>query len=266
MRSLGFALVIPVLLVAVVGCSTSQLTPPEVDAEFEALLETVDLGAPGESIAQLTEFRSRNEEYDIVAEVDIEIDRLLSVADGRYSEARELAREGEFERAEAMLQDLATHVPETSAGESAREHLAFDFRFGQAQWLMVRQRWDESAAVARPLLDRELTRAQRDEVEALLDNAGHVGAAYSQATRTQARVACRHIVILLQMMYAEEGRYPAQLSLADVEEWDPMGSRSVLRSLSAIEDYASSNDGYSFTAVGAENGHRIRVVDGVIAE
>ena len=68
------------------------------------------------------------------------------------------------------------------------------------------------------------------------------------------------------MMYAEEGSYPSQLSLSDVEKWDPVGSRSVLRALSAIEGYEQTDRGYSFTAVSAQSGHRIRVVDGDIVE
>ena len=101
-------------------------------------------------------------------------------------------------------------------------------------------------------------------METLLDNAGTV--AHAQATRAQAQAACRHLVIYLEMSYAAEGRYPARLSLADVEEWDPVGSRSILRSLSAIESYDQTDQGYSFTAVSAQGEHRIRIVDGDIEE
>jgi hypothetical protein len=73
-----------------------------------------------------------------------------------------------------------------------------------------------------------------------------------------------HPFELLQMMLAEEGRLPAQLSLSDVKEWDPAGSRSILRALSAIESYEQKDGRYSFTAVSASKEHRIRVVDGVI--
>jgi hypothetical protein len=201
---------------------------------------------------------------DVVSEVKNEIEDLRSLADGRYHAARELAREGDFDRAEGMLKDLATHFPEKPDGESAKQHLAFDFYYGKAQWLMVRQRWKESGEVARLLLGRDLTRAQQEKVEAILDGASQVGAAYSQATRAQALAACHHLVMLLQMMLAEEGRLPAQLSLSDVKEWDPAGSRSILRALSAIESYVQKDGRYSFTAVSASKEHRIRVVDGVI--
>ena len=38
----------------------------------------------------------------------------------------------------------------------------------------------------------------------------------------------------------------------------------MLRTLSAIEDYAHDVASYSFTAVSADDQHRIRVVDGVV--
>ena len=266
MRLRSFALVALVLSAAALGCSKSQPTPAEVDAEFRTLLAAVDEQLPGASVARLTTFMNANKQYEIVAEVEREIDRLRSLADGRYHEARELAREGEFDRAEGMLQDLATHLPDTPGGESAKEHLAFDFYLGKAQWLMVRQRWEEGADVVRPLLERDLTRVQREQVETILDGAGVVGAAYSQAERAQTRAATRHLVIYLETMNAEEGAYPSRLSLSDVENWDPVGSRSILRALSAIEGYQRTDRGYSFVAVSAGKQHRVRVVDGTIEE
>ncbi|MCP5055501.1 MAG: hypothetical protein GY937_02120 [bacterium] len=266
MCSRNLILVAIVFLVAALGCSAPQPTPPEVEAEFRELLETTDQDRPGASIARLTEFMAKNEKFDVVSEVKNEIEELRSLTDGRYHTARELARKGDFDRAEGMLKDLATHFPEQPDGESAKQHLEFDFYHGKAQWLMVRQRWEESGEVARPLLGRDLTRAQREEVEAILDGASHVGAAYSQATRAQARAACHHLTMLLEMMLAEEGRLPARLSLSDVQEWDPVGSRSILRALSAIEGYEQKDGRYSFTALSAAKEHRIRVVDGVIEE
>jgi hypothetical protein len=266
MRPRSFIVVSIVLSAAVLGCSKSQPTPTEVDTEFRALLETLDQERPGASVALLSDFMKRNSRYDIVSEVEREIDRLRSLVDGRYHAARELAREGDFDRAEAMLDDLATHFPGTSDGESAKEHLAFDFYLGKAQGLMVLQRWEESGEVARLLLDRDLTRAQIEQVEMILDGTSRVGAARSQAARAQARAACRQLVIYLQTMYVDEGAYPSRLSLSDVEKWDPLGSRSILRALSAIEGYEQTDRGYSFTAVSREHQHRIRVVDGVIDE
>ncbi len=239
-----------------------QPTPAEVRAEFRALRAAVDQQRPGAAVASLTAFMHEQSRYDIVPEVESEIERLLSVAEGRYQEAREIARQGDFERAEGVLEDLSTHLPGIADGASAKAHLAFDFHLHRAQWLMVRQRWEETEAVARPLLDRDLTRTQAEQVQTLLDGVSQVGAALNQAAATQTRAACRQLIILLEMIYMEEGAYPATLTLSEVESLDALGSRAILRSLSAIERYQSSGGSYSFVAVGAGGADRVRVVDG----
>ena len=266
MRLRNLILVAIVLSAAVSGCSRSKPTSPEVDVAFRTLLETMGPERPGAAVARLIEFRETHSKYDIVTEADSLIDRFRSAAVGRYHQARELAREGDFDVAEGILEDLATYLPKTPDGESAKEHLAFEFYLGKAQWLMVRQRWQESTDVVRPLLERDLTREQKDQVETILDGAGIVGAARSQAGRAQARAACRQLMIFLETMYVDEGHYPSRLSLSDVEKWDPQGSRSILRALSAIEGYKQTDHGYSFVAVSVGNEDRIRVVDGVIED
>jgi len=204
-----------------------------------------------------------NEQFDIVSEVEAEIDRVRALAEGRYRDARDLAREGDFARAEEMLQDLAIHLPETSDGARAGEHLTFDFYNGKAQALMVLERWEEAGEVARPLLDLDLTPAQETQIQTMLDAVSNVVTAYSMATRTQAMVDTRLVVMFLELTYQEEGQYPRSLALSDIAEWDPIGSRSMLRRLSAIEDYTYTDSSYAFTTVSAAEQHRIRVVDGV---
>ena len=68
------------------------------------------------------------------------------------------------------------------------------------------------------------------------------------------------------MRYAEKGQYPSRFSLSDVESWDPSGSPSVPRARSSVEGDQAGERGVSFTAVSAEGGHRIRVVDGSIED
>jgi tetratricopeptide (TPR) repeat protein len=255
-----------------VGCAaekeapeTVQPTPLEVKVEFFALLETLDDDRPGAAVEGLQTFLSENKSYEIADTVRNEIERFRSYADGRYHEARELAREGRFERAEEILEDLA-HLPDTPDGEGAREHLEFDYYLGKAQWLLMRQRYRESASVARALLEQDLTPTQANQVESILDNVGHVDAALAHAERTNAHNACRHVMVMLAQQFVEEGRYPSDLSIELLKNWDPHGSGSVLRALSSIEDYRASRDTYSFVAVSAQGQHRIRVVDGEIQD
>ncbi len=263
-------IVITALSSTLIGCSaekdapeTAQPTPPEVQAQFFELLDTLDDDRPGAAVEGLQAFLSENKAYEIADTLRLEIERCRAFADGRYHEARELARQGRFERAEEILEDLAL-LPDTPDGENAGKHLEFDFYLGKAQWLLLRQRYREAATVARSLREQDLTPTQTDLVETILDNVGHVDAVLAQAERTNAQNACRHLTVMLAQRFIEEGRYPPDLSLEVLESWDPHGSRSILRGLSSVEDYRTSRNTYSFVAVSAKGQHRIRVVDGEI--
>jgi hypothetical protein len=239
-------------------------TPPEVQAEFFALLETTDPEFPGACAQSLRAFLGEYIAYDIADTVRIEIERHCAAAAGRFHKARELARQGYFDVAQQILEDLSLHLYDTPDGESARAYLAFDFYLGKAKWLMVRQRFAECDAVARTLLERDLTSKQMAEVEDILDSVGYVAAAQEQAERSTAENACRQLRVMLANQFVEQGVYPSNLTLKDVERLDHFGSRDILRALSAIEDYRATRDGYSFVAVSSRGNHRLRVVDGEI--
>jgi len=252
-------LLIVFILSAVLGCAKEKApTPPAVVAEFHALLDSLADTAPEASAGRLEAFLDEYGNYSIADTVRTERDRVRAAAAGRYHVARELARQGEFQHAEHILNDLANHLADTPDGENAKQHLEFDFYFGKAKWLMVRQRFEESEVVARALLERDLTAFQTSQVEMILDNTDNVNAALSQSERAHAESACHQVSIALQTLYVEEGAYPSRFSLADAERW---GS---VRGLSAIEDYRASEQNFSFVGVSAEGRHRIRVVDGEI--
>jgi len=274
MRSHILVVTVAALTAALIGCAGDESsetartvvpTPPAVREEFHALLETVDENRPGASVESLQAFLVANRYFMIADTVEYEIQYFRAAADGRYHVAREMAREGEFALAEHILQDLAL-MPDTPDGENAVKHLKFDFYFGKAQWLMIRQRFPESAVVARALLERDLTPSQADQVEAILDNAGNFDAALGQAELHSAQSACRQLGIMLATMYVEEGVYPNQFTLSDVERWDGYGYKSITRGLSSIENYRATQRGYSFEAVSAQGRHRLRVVDGDIQD
>jgi hypothetical protein len=237
-------------------------TPTEVKAEFLALIETADPERPGANARSLHEFLRRNISYEIADTVRIEVERHRTAAVGRYHSARELVRQGQFDRARQILEDLAHNLPNTQEGESARAYLAFDFDMGKAKWLMVRQRFVECEAVARALLERDLTPNQIAQVEDILDSVGYVAAAQVQAERSTAENACQQLRVMLANIFVERGVYPSTLTLEDVEELDPYISRDIMRGLSAIEDYRITRDGYSLVAVSARGNHRVRIVDG----
>jgi hypothetical protein len=249
---------------ATLGCAKEEVTtekaptPPAVATEFHALLDSLADFAPEAAVGRLEAFLNAYGHYSIADTVSVERDRFHSTAQGRYHVARELARQGEFTQAERILNDLADHLPDTPDGQSATQYLEFDFYFAKAQWLMIRQRYEETEVVANALLDHDLTPSQTNQVEMILDNADNVNAALSQSEKAQARSACRQVAIVLQTVYVEEGAYPASFSLEDAQRW---GS---VHGLSAIEDYNGSAHNFSFVGVSDKGRHRIRVVDGQI--
>jgi hypothetical protein len=258
---------IAIALVAAVfagaGCAEEPApTPAEVATRYHALLDTLDVNSPGASVERLDAFLRENESYEIADSARLEMKRFRAATDGRYHEARELARDGEFDAAEFILKDLA-RVPDTEDGASAARHLEFEFYFEKAKWLLIRQRFDESEAVARDLLARDLNRFQRDQVEQILDHVGNVDAAIGQSDRAHAEGACRQLIVFLANVYVNDGRYPVSLSLTDLENLDPYTSKSIMGALASIDDYRASQDNYSLVAV-SKQGHRFRIVDGEI--
>ena len=264
MRS-AFYLVFLCLLMVALGCAREkQPTPPAVEAHFYAMLDSLAEAPPGASVSTIAAFLRRYGVYQIADTAQIALERARSAADGRYHEARELARRGEFDRAESILEDLATHLADTPDGENAKRYLEFEFYLGKAQWLLVHQRHEECEAVARALLARDLTAFQVEQVEKTLDNAGYVDTAFSMSERANAENACRQLSMMLVQRYVEEGIYPSRLNLSDVKRWESFSSEAILRGLSAIEDYRISKQSFSFVGVSAKGRHRIRVVDGQI--
>jgi hypothetical protein len=258
---------ITLVLSAITGCAQKkEPTPPAVAARFYALLETLAQKPPEAAVDSLEIFLRDYDKYEITDLVETEIDRYRAIAQGRYHEARELARQGEFDRAERILVDLAEHLGDTPDGDNARRHLEFEFYFGKAKWLLVRQRFEEAEVVARDLLDRDLTAFQAEQVEMILDNVGMVDAASGMAERAAAQAACRQLTVMLTQQFVEEGRYPSRLSLADVEKWGAHNSKGIIHGLSAIEDFKASAHNFSFVAVSKKGRHHIRVVDGQILD
>ena len=265
MYRLSLFLIISCTIIALAGCGGQNTSiPPDIEERFVALVDSLSLDTPGASVATLEEFLGRYNGWERADTVRVEIERFRSEADGRYHEARELARQGRFDESERILVDLADHLEDTPDGENAGRFLEFEFYFGKAKWLMVHQKFDECGAVARDLLEHDLTPYQADQVEMILDNVGYADTAVSMSERANAQNACRQLSVMLTQSFLEEGRYPERLSLSDIETWEPYSSDSILRGLSAIEDYETSGHAFSFVGVSSNGRHRVKVVDGRI--
>ncbi len=252
------------VLFSLCACAQKSPTPENVSTRYHDMLDTLDANAPGASVRVLEAFRAENQTYDVVDSVDYQIAARRGAMHGRYAQARELARDGDFARAEDMLQDLAL-APGTEDGASAKQHLEFAFYLEKTKWLLVRQRFEEAEAVARMLQARDLDRFQRDQVEQVLDYVSNVDGAMQMGEQAKAQSACRQLIVLLASVFAEEGRYPETFALADVERLGSGGAFLITNQLSSIEDYRTWDDKYALTAV-AKNGERFKIVNGTIEE
>ena len=247
----------------VASCTQKQgPTPANVSTRYHAMLDTLDVNRPGAALVALETFANENQVYSVADSVDQEIIVWRGAIQGRYHQARELAREGEFDAAERNLRDLAL-LPQTEDGNSAAQHLEFEFYFEKAKWLLVRQRFEESEAVARELLSHDLNRFQRDQVEQILDHVANVDGAEAMVHRSRAEGACRQLIVLMANLYVNDGQYPASMSISDLKRLDPYYWRQIANELSAIEDYHATQDNYSLVAVG-QNGERFHVVNGTL--
>lgn len=253
----------PVVLAAVVtvlACEPGKSpTPPAVLARYHALVDTLSFDRPGESVAQLDAFLSDTKQYQIADSVEAKITLYRGATYGLYHRARELARDGEFDRAEQMLRDLAQ--VDTEDGKSARTHLEFDFHIEKAKWLLVRQRFEEARAVGEYLLTQDLNRFQRDEAEKILDYTGHIDAAMSMVESQNVVNACKQLIVLFASRYADNGYYPPTFSLADLEKFDAYTARSIGRNINTIERYSATQDHYTLVALGRD-GKRYTIEDG----
>lgn len=264
-RRLSCLALLPALSCLALGCEREkEPTPPAIADRYHALVDTLSMENPGSSTDALRSFLVESRRYTVADSVQLQLQRFNAASEGRYRTARELAREGDFDRAEAMLQDLAL-LPDNEDGKSARQHLEFEFYMEKARWLLVHQRFDEAGDVARTLQARHLSGFQRDEADKILDYTGLANDAMQMSARQSTRAACKQIIVLFASFYVDDGQYPGTFSIADLERFDPYSAKSIARSITAIEDYRASQDHYSMVAVG-KDGSRYHIEDGELKD
>src|SRR5262249_15730579 len=103
----------------VVACGSQQDTAPEVATEYAQLKATLDPDTVGQSIRTLETFKRSHAHDRIVAQIDQDIGALRAQASDRFHQARELTRGNDTARAEKILRDLSTRLPDTEAGRKA---------------------------------------------------------------------------------------------------------------------------------------------------
>lgn len=247
------------------GCERRSETPPEVASAYSKLQDGLDLQSPGASVGRLLEFRRRNARYAIVSTIDEELKAWRPRLDAAYRQARDLAREEQYDRAEAVLKDLA-QAQDERAGRLAREFLAFEFPFAKARRLLQKGDAAGAEAVARTLRQTPLTDEQLTTIERLLDDTKTVDIGITMTRTTALKSAARMLQVFLHSTYAEDGQYPSSLALDSPALASLRQSGPFLEVVGAIEGYMATPDEFSFVVVGKDPRQRMRVTQSTIED
>jgi hypothetical protein len=243
----------------------SRDTPPDVAQAYRDLLGTLDPAAPGASVARLQQFARLNARYAIASTAEAEVAAWRGRLEAAYRQGRDLVREDQFDRAEAILRDLA-QAPDERAGRMARDFLAFEFFNLKAARLLQKGDVAGADAVARKLRTEPLTEAQAAAAERLLDTASTVDKATQMTRATGLQSAARMIQVYLHSSYAENGQYPETLTLDSPDLASLRAGGGFGNALGSIEGYTATRDGFSLVVVGKDPRQRIRVTESRIEE
>ena len=145
--------------------------------------------------------------------------------------------------------------------------MRFEFFVFKANRLMMNGRLADAERTLRGLLTSDLSIVEKEQVERMLDAVSNATVARSRAEAARMRNACRTLQLLLRQYDVEHNGYPAGFSLENMDfaRGDIRGR--LTNSLSAIEDYEMTDDGFSLIAVGRDGRIRMRVTqDGIDEE
>jgi len=260
------ALMIVIAFTVISSCGEKLPTPPEVEDAYLRLKSDLDDDTPGQSIDRLEAFRNDYGDYLIGVTAKEEIERLRGQVEGRYHLARELAREGDLERAEKILTDLTTYFPGSDDGEMAKEYMRYEFHIFKATRMMMDERFDEAEEALREVLTHDLSRQESENAERQLDGLTNARRGHEISRVHGLRSACQQLRVMLMMYRAEHGRFPGKLSIDSPEIEGAAGNGMIRRHISAIEDYRVTKKGFSLVAVGTDRRTRFHVTsDGVDA-
>jgi hypothetical protein len=228
-------------------------------AAYAGLKASIDADAPGPAWRQLRRFGEQNKAYKVSTLALQDVSRIEAQAKERYLRARELARQGEYERAEKMLLDLVECFRLTPGGGPAAEFLRFEYPVLKANQLILHKQVDAAEQVLKEVQKHELSEEEMAIVERMLDGVSVASGALAQSRMAMLMSECRGIQVFLRSYFAEHDRYPETLTLQFLASDQGAGLRNLPRMVSAIEDYASSGAGFSFVAVGADGRSRVVV-------
>jgi hypothetical protein len=261
-RSLLWLAAIPVAL-ALVACGKPAETPPEVALAYRSLLGSLDPGAPGASFARLQQFARQHARYTISSAVETEVKTWRGRVEEAYLKGRDLAREEQFDKAEAVLRDLAENLQDERTGRLAQEYLRFEFPFMKASRLVLKGDTAAAETIVRGLTKQRLTEEQMATAQRLLDGISTASAGAGMMRTTAMKSAARSLQVLLHGYYAENGEFPRTLTL-ESPELASLRETGLFGGIAAIHDYAATRDEFSLVLTGKNPSERFRITQSTI--
>lgn len=256
MKRIALIALIVMGLMVISACGKKSTPEPVMD-EFDNLVANLDPDTPGQNVQKLEAFREKNTRYVITDKATAQIERIREQVLGRYVIARDLAREGDVERAQIILNDLADHFSDTPDGRQARDYLRFDFHLFKISRLSSQGKYDEAESALKRLREGDITPVQKQNLERMLD-------AITQARDMQFQSACRMLFINLMKYQVEQGQFPGNLSIKNLNFMRQADQQKVQSSISEIENFRGFQDSFEMTAVRSDGKDRRRITeDGV---
>ena len=254
----------PLLLTAALailaGCDRPSDTPPEIERAYAVLTSRLNSGEPGQAVAQIKQFARQHAREPIARQAERDITYWQPQLDEAYLKARNLAREGQFERAEVMLRDLA-QAPEERSGKAAADFLALEFHHLRAADLMRRGDTAAAEAIARDLRKNQtLNESQQAANERLLDEIAGLRMATTAFQVPALQNAGRTLIAHLESKYRDNGMFPKTLDLND-PGLAAVRQTGQFASIGHIEGYAATQDKFSFTLVGKDAAQKVKVTE-----
>lgn len=257
-RRVRFLSVVSAAAIFLAGCDQAPTTPPEVERAYGALSATLNPDTPGHSVAMIRQFVREHPKDPIAARIERDTTTWQAPLNLSLTKAQQLMQAGNFERAEILLQDLAL-ATDQPAGTAAAELLAFDLPHLKALQLLDRGDLAGADTIARTLLTKQLTDAQRAFATKLMEQVNALRQATTMSHQSSLRSAAQ---ALSAHMAAEKERleeYPAFIDFGS-NVLRTARNNGTLSAMSGVDGFTSTKDTYALTVVG-RSGQRIRVTE-----
>ncbi|MCZ7584937.1 MAG: hypothetical protein M5R36_17280 [Deltaproteobacteria bacterium] len=240
------AAALAVLCAALVSCGPRHDTPGS-RAAWDAAQTRLDENRPGYSVTVLREFLGVWGRYEIARKAERAIEKYEGGIDKTLDRAIEAARDGRFDVADTIIDDLLEHFGESAAGHRARASRRLDLPLVRARALFTEGKYDEAEELVlqvRAVNDNEY---RAKEIDHLLENLNVAMRSHAQGDVHRAHAAAR--VIQKEMLFrrAREGRFPRAFNDGDLRTLADDAGRRPGEALT-IESYRVDDKEYRIVA------------------